>query len=121
MTAPGFAKDFPIDEGIFTAAKVSLAGSTDGNAAAAILTNSKFPDGDIQIGHISVTADTGTVSLKPAAVGGASVSFDLTASAQSGIGVYGKSADAIHALNLDQPPSLKIADDAAKRYLLMDW
>ena len=116
-----FSKDFPLDAGIFTSAKLTLGASTDANAARAILANDKFPDGNIELGHISFTADTGKVSLKPATVGGASVSFDITASAQSGMGVYGKSADAITALNLTDPPSLKIADAAGQRYLLMDW
>jgi hypothetical protein len=116
-----FSKDFPLDAGIFTTAKLTLGASTDANAAQAILANDKFPDGNIELGHISFAADTGKVSLKPATVGGASVSFDITASAQSGMGVYGKSADALTALNLTDPPSLKIADTAGQRYLLMDW
>lgn len=118
---PGFSKDFPLDGGIFTSAKLSLAASTDGDAAKAILANDKFPEGNIELGHISFTADTGKVSLKPETVGGSSVSFDISASAQTGIGVYAKSADAIKALKLPQPPSLKIADGAGQRFLLMDW
>lgn len=117
----GFSKDFPLDAGIFTTAKLTLGASTDANAAEAILANDKFPDGNIELGHISFTADTGKVSLKPGAVGGASISFEITASAQSGMGVYEKSADAIKALNLDDSSSLKIDDAARQRYLLMDW
>src|SRR5579862_3660176 len=117
----GFSKDFPLDGGIFTTAKLTLSASTDANATEAILANGKFPDGDVTLGHISFTTDTGKVSLKPAAVDGASVSFDLTASAQSGLGVYGKSADAIKALSLPNSPTLTIADAAGQRYLLMDW
>ena len=116
-----FSKDFPLDTGIFTTAKLTLGASTDANAAQAILANDKFPDGNIELGHISFTADTGKVSLKPATVGGASVSFDITASAQSGMGVYGKSADAVKAINLADSPCLKIADADGQRYLLMDW
>ena len=116
-----FSKDFSLDAGIFTSTKLTLAGSTDANAAMAIVNNTKFPDGNIELGHISLTADTGQVSLKPETLGGASVSFDIAASAQSGVGVYGKSADAIKALNLDNAPCLKIADFAGQRYLLMDW
>ena len=124
MPAPAtasFSKDFPLDKGIFTTAKVTLGASTDANAAQAILANDKFPPGNIELGHISFTADTGNVSLNPTAVGGASVSFDLAASAQSGVGVYGKSADAIKAINLADSPSLKIPDANGQRYLLMDW
>jgi len=122
MTATGdFAKDFPLDASIFSTAKLTLGASTDANAAQAILTNDKFPDGNIELGHISLTADTGTVSLKPESVGGASVSFDIAASAQSGVGVYDKSADAIKAINLADSPSLKIADANGQRYLLMNW
>lgn len=124
MPAPApdsFSKDFSLDAGIFTNTKLTLSGSTDGNAAQAILTNAKFPDGDIELGHISFTADTGQVSLKPETVLGASVSFEIAASAESGVGVYGKSADAINALNLGDSSYLTIADAAGQRYLLMDW
>lgn len=80
MATPiNFSKDFSLDAGIFTSTKLSLAASTDANAALAIVNNTKFPDGNIEIGHISLTADTGKVSLKPETVGGASVSFDITA------------------------------------------
>jgi hypothetical protein len=116
----GFSRDFPLDVGIFTTAKLTLGASTDANATQAILANGTFPDGNIELGHISFTADTGSVTLKPEAVAGASVSFDIAASAQSGVGVYGKSADAIKALNLADPPSLKIADADGQRYLLID-
>jgi hypothetical protein len=118
--APGFSKDFALDEGIFTTAKVTVGESTDANVLGAIVANRPFPDGDVQFGHISLTADTGQVSLNPASVGGASVSFDLSASAQSGAGVYGKSADAITALNLADPITLQITDVAGQRYLLFD-
>jgi hypothetical protein len=122
MAGPaGFSKDFPLDVGIFKTAKLTLSASTDANASAAILANQKFPDGDIQVGHISFTADTGQVSVNPAAVGGASVSFDLSASVQSGMGVYGKFADAIKALNLGDSPLPTVNDVAGQRYLLMDW
>src|SRR5262249_53108360 len=101
MSAPtGFSKDFSLDTGIFSTTKVTLAGSTDQNAALAILANDKFPDGNIELGHISVSADTGKVSLKPAAAGGASVSFDIAASTQSGIGIYGTAGDAMKTLKL---------------------
>lgn len=112
--------DFPIDAGIFTTAKVSLGASTDANADLAIDKNQPFPAGDIQVGHISVTADTGDVSLKPAVLpANTSVTFDISASAQSGIGVYGKFSDAIAALSLTDPPSLSISDVTGERYLLM--
>ena len=122
MTAAGgFSKEFALDAGIFTAAKLTLSASTDANATQAILSNDKFPDGNIDLGHISFTADTGKVSLKTEMVDGASVSFQIVASAQSGMGVYSKSADAIKALNLAAPPLLTMADVAGQRYLLMDW
>jgi hypothetical protein len=117
-----YSKDFPIDAGIFTTAKVSLGASTDANADQAIANNQPFPAGDIQVGHISITADTGSVSLKPAALpAGTSVTFDVSASASAGVGVYGKSSDAIAALNLSDPPSLSIPDVGGERYLLMDF
>ena len=116
-----FSKDFSLDAGIFTSTKLSLAASTDANAALAIVNNTKFPDGDIEVGHISLQADTGQVSLNPAKVGGAAVSFDITASAQSGVGVYAKFADAIKTLALDSAPCLAISDVDGKRYLIMDW
>jgi len=122
MAAPtAFSKDFPLDAGIFTTAKVTIAGSTDANVVEAILANDEFPDGNIQLGHISLTADTGKVSLKPAAAAGATVSFDLSASAQSGMGVYGKSADAIAALNLTNAPKIVIPGTPTQRFLLMDF
>src|SRR6266700_2305616 len=100
-----FSKDFPLDVGIFSTAKLTLGGSTDANAVEAIIANDKFPDGNIELGHISLTADTGKVSLKPESVGGASVSFEIKASAQSGVGVYAKAADALKALNLADAPN----------------
>jgi hypothetical protein len=122
MAAPGgFSKDFPLDASIFSTANLTLSASTDANAIQAILADDKFPDGNIERGHISFTTDTGEASLKQETVGGASVSFDIAASAQSGLGVYGKSADAIKAINLADPPPLKIADADGQRYLLMDW
>lgn len=121
MPDTDFSKDFTLDAGIFTSTKLTLAGSTDLNAAQAIVKNTAFPDGDIELGHISLTADTGKVSLKPETVGGASVSFEISASAQSGVGVYGKSSDAIKAIGLDDPLCLKITDADGQRYLLMDW
>jgi hypothetical protein len=116
-----FSKDFPLDVGIFTAAKLTVGASTDANALASIVQNDKFPDGNIELGHISLTADTGAVALNPQAVGGAAVSFDIGASAESGVGVYGQAADALAALKLtDLPPSV-IGDGNGQRYLLMDW
>ena len=73
----GFSQDFSLDAGIFGPINITLAGSTDANAAKAILTNSKFPDGNIALGNISFTADTGSVSLKPETVGGASVRISV--------------------------------------------
>ncbi|HLJ46707.1 MAG TPA: hypothetical protein VKU01_11900 [Bryobacteraceae bacterium] len=117
----GFSKDFSLNEGIFTSTKITLSASTNANALEAILAGDQFPDGDIEVGRIAFTADTGKVSLKPDIVGGASVSFDISASAQAGMGVYGKSADAIKALALADSPSLTIPDGAGQRFLLMDW
>lgn len=117
---PSFSKDFPLDVSIFSSAKVTLGGSTDSAAAEAILANNKFPDGDIEVGHISFTADSGTVTLNPASIGGASFSFDLSASAQSGVGVYGKAADAIRAIHLPDTPNLILPDFMDQRYLLME-
>jgi hypothetical protein len=119
--ADDFSKDFSLDAGIFGPVKITLGGSADANAAQAILLNNKFPDGNIGLGHVSFTADTGTVSLKPETLGGASVSFAIAGSAQSGMGVYDKSADAIKALNFADPPALKITDVAGQRYLVMEW
>ena len=116
------SKDFPIDASIFTSAQVTLGASTDTNAAEAILSNSKFPEGDIQVGHISLAADTGRVSLKPSALPAqTSLSFDIASSAQSGLGVYSKFSDALSALNLTDPPALKVSGAAGQRYLLMDF
>jgi hypothetical protein len=116
-----FSKDFPLDAGIFTSAKLTLGAATDANAVQAIVANDQFPDGNIALGHISFAADTGEVSLKQAAVGGASVSFDIAASAQSGMGVYGNAAEAIKALALPDPPTLKLPQASGQRYLLMNW
>lgn len=117
-----FSKDFPIDESIFTSAQVALGASTDANATEAILSNSRFPEGDIQVGHISLAADTGRVSLKPSVLpDGTSLSFDIASSTQSGLGVYTKFSDALSALNLTDPPALKVPDVSDRRYLLMDF
>jgi hypothetical protein len=114
-----FSKDFPLDAGIFTSGKLTLSGATDADAAKAILANDKFPAGDIELGHVAFTADSGKVGLKP--IGGASVSFDIAGSVQGGLGVYGKAADAIKALGWKDAPALEIKDVDGQRYLLMDW
>ncbi|HEY3707476.1 MAG TPA: hypothetical protein VGL22_20610 [Terracidiphilus sp.] len=121
MTDPlSLSKEFSIDAGIFTAAKVTVGSSADANAIQAVLLNSRFPDGDIKVGNFSVKANTGEVSLQPSALpAGTSVSFDFSASAQSGMGVYDRFADALSALNLTNQPSLKIADVTGRRYLLL--
>ena len=116
-----FSKDFALDAGIFKTTKLTVSGSTDTGALQSILANDKFPDGDIELGHISFSADTGKVSLLPEKIGGASMSFDIAASAQSGAGVYAKSADALKALNLSDAPKLTLPDQDGQRYLLMDW
>jgi len=123
MSPNGFSRDFPIDAGIFTSAKVSLVdASTDADARDAILavSSDKFPDRDIQLGHIAFSADSGQVTLKPETVGGAAVSFDFSASAHASAGVYSKAADAIAALDLQDAPSVKIADLPGQRYVLFD-
>ncbi len=115
-------KSISIDSGIFTSASVTFTGSTDVPSDLAIAQNTPFPAGDITVGQISVSVDTGTVSVLPASLPvGTSVTFELKVSAQSGVGVYGKSGDAITALSLVDPPSLTIPDVAGKRYLLMDF
>ncbi|HEY3740568.1 MAG TPA: hypothetical protein VGL53_12025, partial [Bryobacteraceae bacterium] len=117
-----FSKEFPIDAGIFNAASVTLGGSTDANADKAILANTAFPDGDIQIGHISVSADTGNVQVNSNVLpAGTSVSFEISGSAQAGLGVFGKFADAIAALSLTDKLSLPISDVAGQRYLMLDF
>src|SRR5262245_48402252 len=118
--ATSFSKDFSLYSGIFKTTQITVAGSTDANALQAILADDKFPAGDIELGHISFTADTGDVSLKP--IAGTAVSFDIKASAQSGVGVYGKAATALGALKLGDAPAISIpnaADD--ERYLLLDY
>lgn len=90
----GFSGDFPLDTSISTTAKLTLAASADASATEAILSNSKFPDGAIQLGRISLTTDSGKVKVNQASVDGASVSFDIAASAQRGHGVYLKFAGA---------------------------
>lgn len=78
------SQTFSIDSGISTSAKVTVGGSTNANALAAILANTAFPAGNITVGQIAVSADTGTVSVKPAALpNGATVSFDISSSAAS--------------------------------------
>ena len=113
-----FSKDFNLDAGLFTTTKLTLAGSGSGTALQAILSNSAFPDGDLQAGSISFTADTGQVSLSAAS--GVSGSFDLSASAQAGAGVYGKAADALAALRLADAPSFTFTEAAGDRWLLLD-
>jgi hypothetical protein len=122
--SPSVSRDFPIDAGIFTTAKVSLVdASTDADARDAILAirGNKFPDRDIQLGHIAFAADTGSVSLKPDLAGGASVSFDITASVQNGVGVFTKAANAIEALDLVDAIPLAIVDSPGQRFVVIDW
>ena len=114
-----FSKDFNLDAGIFTPTKLTLAGSGSGTALQAILSNSAFPDGDLQAGSISFTADTGQVSLSAAS--GVSGSFDLSAAAQAGAGVYGKAADALAALKLADAPSFTFTDVTGDRWVLLDF
>jgi hypothetical protein len=57
-----FLKTFPLDANILapgSSANISIDGSTDANALSAILNNNRFPDGDIELGHIKLAADTG--------------------------------------------------------------
>lgn len=116
------AKGFSLDEKIFGTTELALSASTDANVLTAIEKNAEFPDGDIAIGHISFSADTGSVGVKPTALPtGTSVTFDISASAESGAGVYAKSADAIKTLGLTNPPALNLADPADHRYLILDW
>ena len=114
-----FSHDFNLDAGIFTTTKLTLAGAGDQNALLAIVKNTAFPDGDLQVGSISLAADTGQVSLSAAS--GVSGSFDLKASAQAGAGVYGKAADALAALKLADSPSFTMTDAAGDRWVLLDY
>lgn len=116
------SKTFSIDSGVFTSAKVTVGGSTSANALAAIVSNTPFPAGNITVGQISVSADTGSVTVKPSALpNGASVTFDVSGSAQSGAGVYDKAADAIASLGLADPMPVQIKDDASRRYVMLDF
>ena len=113
MADLSISQDFTLDAGIFSSTKLSLAASTDASALLAVAENRAFPDGDIVLGHISFTADTGEISVKPA-VSGASLSFEIAVSAQSGAGVYAKVGDAIQALGLTDTPNFTIPDVAGQ-------
>jgi hypothetical protein len=116
------SKTFPIDSGIFTSAKVTVGGSTSANALAAIVSNAPFPAGNITVGQISVSVDTGSVTVKPTALpNGASVTFDVSGSARSGAGVYDKAADAIASLGLADPMPVQIKDGDGRRYVILDF
>lgn len=116
------SQTFSIDSGLFTSAKVTVGGSTNANALTAILANSPFPSGTISIGQVAVSADTGSISVKTSALPtGASVTFDLSGSAQSGAGVYDKAVDAIAALGLSDPMPVQICDENGRRYLILDF
>jgi len=118
-TLDSFSKDFPLDTGIFTTAKLTLGAST---------TPTQHRPSSPTISSRMGTSNSATFrsrpiparfSVKPATVGGALVSFDITPSAQSGMGVYGTSADAIKAINLADAPCLRIADADRERYSLL--
>lgn len=116
------SQTFSIDSGIFTSAKVTVGGSTSANALSAILSNTPFPAGNITVGQISVSADTGSVTVKPSALpNGASVTFDVSGSAYSGAGVYDKVADAIASLSLADPMPVPISDVNGRRYVILDF
>jgi hypothetical protein len=122
MSPTELTKEFAIDSGVFTGTEIDLSASTDSNAAQAILSNRPFPDGDIQLGHIAISANTGEIAVKPSALPvGAAVSFKVCASGESGLGVYRKFSDATSAMRLPEPLGFTLPDTEGRRYLLMNF
>jgi hypothetical protein len=119
---PQLTKEFSIDSGVFTGTEIDLSASTDSNAAQAILSNKPFPDGDIQLGHINISANTGEIVVKASALPtGAAVTFKVSASGESGLGVYRKPSDAISAMKLPGPLAFTLPDAEGRRYLLLNF
>jgi hypothetical protein len=120
-----FSKEFRLDGDILapgSAAKLTISGSSDAGALAAILSDDKFPEGDIEIGRISFGADTGPgIFFRGDLVGGASLGFRASASVQSGLGVYDTPAKAIKALRLEDPPRIEFEAASGERCILMQW
>lgn len=118
-------KEFQLPAGILgpgSAEKVTISSATDADVLQSILSNSAFPtrpNGKIELGSVRVEASGGG-QINFNAVQG-TVGFDFSASFKTGVGVYDQSADAIAALQLDEPPNFDLTFPNVKenRYLLM--
>ncbi|HEX3681940.1 MAG TPA: hypothetical protein VHU83_05305 [Bryobacteraceae bacterium] len=112
-------KTFPIKTDVLgpgSAASVTVSATRDPAVLQAILGDTAFPAGQIDLGSIALQASgAGQVSL-----GGASGAVQFNFSASSGAGVYNDSAAALKSLALDSAPGLdlSIAGDGTSRYVL---
>lgn len=117
--APQFQKTFPIDTSVLgpgSAASVSVSATRDPAVLAAIVGDTPFPAGQIDLGSITLQASDGAqISL-----GGVSGAVKFSFSASSGAGVYNGSTDALKSLALDSAPGLdlSISGDGTSRYVL---
>jgi hypothetical protein len=101
-------REFPLDPKILgkgSAASLTLGGTTKASTLASIAVNDPFPAGTIELGHIALEAGTGSgINFKS---GAAKVTFDFSASVQSGVGVFDTSDAAFASLQLDAPSKVK--------------
>ena len=69
-----FSKEFRLDEGILapgSAARLTIGSPSDPALLTAITRDDKFPEGDIEVGRISFTADAGSeILFRGASAGG---------------------------------------------------
>src|SRR3982750_2580237 len=94
-----FSKEFDLAKDILPAgssAKLSISGTKDKAVLGAILANSPFPAGDIELGGISLHGETGKNLEFNAGQG--KVAFTASAAAGAGMGVFADSAKAIGSL-----------------------
>jgi len=126
-TGTGFNREFKLAPEILgpdSSESISVGAASDGDVFAAILNDTPFPSrasGKIDLEHISLEAKAGRSVAFQAAQN--SVTFQASGGFKSGMGVFDNPADAIASLQLDAPPGLDVAVDAApgERCLLMLW
>lgn len=124
---PGFNREFKLAPDILgpdSSESVSVSATSDADVIEAILHDTPFParaNGKIDLEHISLEAQAGRSVVFQAAQ--TSVSFTASGGFKSGMGVFDNPADAIASLQLDSPPGLDVAINAApgERCLLMLW
>jgi hypothetical protein len=123
----GFNREFKLAPDILgpdSSESVSVSVASDADVIEALLRDTPFPsraNGKIDLEHISLEAKAGRSVVFQA--GQTPITFKASGGFKSGMGVFDNPADAIASLQLDAPPGLDVAIDAAagERCLLMLW